>query len=369
MSDLAVRFAPDWVSPPGETILDVIEDREWTQDELAGRLGVSAKHVNLLIKGKASLSEDIALRLERVLGSPASFWLSREAIYQERLARMEAQSQLEQWVPWLDKLPLKELMAAKAIEKCRIVGKNKPTIVEQCLKFFGVASPEDWEGHYSAMQVSFRRSREDQCDIAAISSWLRIGEIEAEKFDGPKYDRDKFQKALQKMRGLTVQTPESFQPVMHKLFHQAGVVFVVVPAIPRSHVSGVARWLNPHRPLIQMSLYGKTNDKFWFTLFHEAAHILLHAKDKKSVYLDDPGKHSSTDAMELEANRWAGEFTIPPEHAHRLPDLKTKEAVKAFAKKIGIHPGIVVGRLQHDSLIDVSWMNDLKDSFRFIESD
>jgi HTH-type transcriptional regulator/antitoxin HigA len=260
-------------------------------------------------------------------------------------------------------------MAAKAIEKCRLVAKNKPSIVEQCLKFFGVASPDDWEGHYSAMQVSFRRSREDQSDIAAISAWLRIGEIEAEKFDGPKYDRDKFSRALHDLRLLTIESAEEFQPKMHKLFRDAGVAFVLVPAIPRSHVSGVARWLNPHRPLIQMSLYGKTNDKFWFTLFHESAHILLHAKDKKSVYLDDPGKHSSSDPNEVEANQWAGDFTIPADQAHRLPDLKTRDAVRSFAQSIGIHPGIVVGRLQHDLLIDVSWMNDLKESFRFVEGE
>src|SRR5690606_14352218 len=151
---------------------------------------------------------------------------------------------------------------------------------------------------------------------------------------------------LHEMRALTVESAESFQPKMHKLFREAGVAFVLVPAIPRSHVSGVARWLNPHRPLIQMSLYGKTNDKFWFTLFHESAHILLHAKDKKSVYLDDPGKHSSSDPNEVEANRWAGDFTIPADHAQWLPDLKTRDAVRAFARKIGIHPGIVVGRLQ-----------------------
>ena len=78
---------------------------------------------------------------------------------------------------------------------------------------------------------------------------------------------------------------------MRKLLLEAGVLLVLVPAIPRAHVSGVARWLSPVRPLIQLSLYGKTNDKFWFSFFHEAAHILLHAsskEDKKSIFLDDP---------------------------------------------------------------------------------
>jgi len=219
------------------------------------------------------------------------------------------------------------------------------------------------------MQVSFRRSREDQSDVAAISSWLRMGEIEAEQFSGPKYNKEKFERALTEIRGLTTASPADFEPRIRRLFAEAGVAFVLVPAIPRAHVSGVARWLNAHRPLIQMSLYGKTNDKFWFTLFHESAHILLHADEKKSVYLDDPSKQGSRDPKEIEANDWAGNFLVPDQYAAALGSLKTKDAVRDFARRIDIHPGIVVGRLQHDGLIDVSWMNDLKASFRFADAD
>ena len=369
MSDLAASFTPDWVSPPGDTILDLIEEKEWTQEELSTRLGVSAKHVNQLIKGKVSLSQEIALKLERVLGSTAGFWISREALYREQLSRAAAKEKLSEWVSWLDCLPLKELMSTGMIEKCRVVEKNKPNLVEQCLRFFGVASPDEWTDHYSGMQVAFRRSREDQSDIAAISSWLRMGEIEAEQFSGSKYDRDKFEKALDEIRSLTTKPASEFEPRMRQLFSECGVAFVLVPAIPRAHVSGVARWLNPHRPLIQMSLYGKTNDKFWFTFFHESAHIILHAHEKKSVYLDDPGKQISEDPKEIEANNWAGDFLIPKRHSRVLATLKTKNAVREFAKNIGVHPGIVVGRLQHDGLIAVSWMNDLKATFRFAESE
>jgi HTH-type transcriptional regulator/antitoxin HigA len=123
--------------------------------------------------------------------------------------------------------------------------------------------------------------------------------------------------------------------------------------------------------MIQLSLYGKTNDKFWFTFFHEAAHILLHADSKeakKSVFLDDPNASHSDDPMEQEANQWAGEVLIPARYNVDLQRLRTKAEVVAFASQIGIHPGIVVGRLQHDGLIEPSWMNGLKQSFRFEEA-
>ena len=85
--------APDWVSPPGESILDIAEERGWTQAELAKRLGYTEKHVSQLINGKASLSVDAALRLERVVGGTVDFWLAREANYQNRKAKLEAAMQ------------------------------------------------------------------------------------------------------------------------------------------------------------------------------------------------------------------------------------------------------------------------------------
>lgn len=368
MTELTAPFAPDWVSPPGDSILDIAEERGWTQAELAQRLGYTEKHVSQLINGKVPLSVDAALRLERVLGSTADFWLAREANYQKHKARLDAAAKHAAWVTWLDELPAKELMAFGAIPRQRLDAKTKPGLVDACLRFFGVASPDEWRAHYGGMQMAFRRSRVEQSDVGAISAWLRLGEQEAEKLEGPKYDRAKFEKALSAIRGLTCEAAEDFEPKLRHMLRAAGVTLVLVPAIPRAHVSGVARWLSPTRPLIQLSLYGKTNDKFWFTLFHESAHILLHAnskEEKKSVFLDDPNAVHCDDPKEHEANQWAGNWLIPAQYTHSLASLKTKTAVVDFAKRIGLHPGIVVGRLQHDKLIDPSWMNDLKQSFRF----
>lgn len=371
MTELSAPFAPDWVSPPGDTIDDIAEERGWTQAELAQRLGYSEKHLSQLINGKVSITVDAAQRLERVLGSTMEFWLAREANYQKHKARIDAERRHAGWVPWLEELPLKELMANGAIEKKRLVAKNKPGLVETCLRFFGVASPDEWRAHYGGMEVAFRRSREEQSDVGAISAWLRMGEQQAEQLDGPKcpkYNKARFQQALQTIRGLTCLPPQEFEPQMRQLLHDAGVLLVLVPAIPRSHVSGVARWLSPSRPLIQLSLYGKSNDKFWFAFFHEAAHILLHAgsrEAKKSVFLDEPSASHNNDPQEHEANQWAGERLIPAEHNDRLPTLTTQAEILQFAEEINIHPGIVVGRLQHEGLLSFATvLNRLKESFQ-----
>lgn len=363
MNDLAAPFMPDWASPPGDTILDILEERDWTQAELARRSGYSTKHINNIVKGKVPLTEDVAVKLEIVLGTSARFWLTREAEYRERKAKLETAKDHVRWVPWLDRFPVKELMQHGCITKVRNTASAKPGIVGDCLRFFGVASPDEWDAHYGAMQAAFRRSKPEQSDTMAIASWLRMGERHAETLDLPKYDRKIFISSLREMRKLTCTDPEEFGPKLLELFERSGVAFILVPKIPKAHVSGVARWLNPHRPLIQLSLYGKTNDRFWFTLFHECAHILLHADDKDSVYLDDPAGASIFTDKEVEANEWAGRYLIAKAHENELPYLKSKAAVIEFSKRIGMHPGIVVGRLQHDKIIEHWHLNDLKVSF------
>ncbi|WP_242031052.1 HigA family addiction module antitoxin [Anabaena sp. FACHB-1237] len=175
------------VTPITPSVADVLEERDWTQAELAERLGYSTKHISLLINGKAPINEETALKLERVLGSTAGFWLRREAQYRAALAKKEEESRLQGWTFWLDQLPIRELMNQGKIPKCVLIAKNKPGVVKNLLHFFGVASPEDWQKCYGGLEVNFRRTREEQSDVGAISAWLRLGEIEAEKLDCPKY--------------------------------------------------------------------------------------------------------------------------------------------------------------------------------------
>jgi len=260
------------------------------------------------------------------------------------------------------------LMNQGVIPKCNLVAKNKPSLVKKLLHFFGVATPDEWRSYYAGMEIFFRRTRKEQSDVGAISAWLRLGEIEAEKLDCPKYNKPKFEKAVREIRTLTVLSPKEFEPQMRQLCREAGVVLVLIPSIKRARVSGVARWLNPHKALIQLSLYGKTNDRFWFNFYHEAAHILLHGKE--NIFLDewDSGESLASEP-EREADQWARELLIPSEYVRELAQLKSKVDVVNFAERISIHPAIVVGRLQHDCLIPILWMNGLKESFCFQEAE
>lgn len=357
MTEKMKKFTPDWISPPGDTILDLLEERDWTQIEFAGRMGYTTKHISQLIKGKASINQETAMKLERVIGSTARFWLNREIQYRENLHRLHEKQKLEEWVNWLDELPVKELMNSGEIEKIRLSSKNKPNLVEDLLRFFGVASPQGWKTQYKNIPVAFRSAKRAH-DMGAVSAWLRLGEIGTENANIPTYNATKFKKALVEIRSLTLKSPNEFKDEMQIFCKESGVSLIFVPAIPRAHVSGAARWLNPRKPIIQLSLYGKTNDKFWFSFFHEAAHILKHGKEV--VFLDDSLDNNNNSSEEMEANKLASEILIPPENNNYLPKLRSRDSVKEFSLNIGIHPGIVVGRLQFEGLIKQSWMNDLK---------
>jgi Zn-dependent peptidase ImmA (M78 family) len=132
----------------------------------------------------------------------------------------------------------------------------------------------------------------------------------------------------------------------------------MVPELSGSRACGATRWISPEKALIQLSLRYKTADHLWFTFFHECAHLLLHGK--KLVFLE--GASFDGRPEEEEANRWAANFLIPLADFKRFFDEAdfTPSAIRAFASQVGVHPGIVVGRLQHEKLVEHSYGNALK---------
>src|SRR5581483_1594501 len=210
MTSSGAPFRPDWASPPGDTIADLIDERGWSQAELARRLGYTDKHISLLINGKVALTEDAAIRLERVLGSTAAFWLTREAQYRGQLAQITAVQRVGAWVDWCQRMPVKDLMSLDAIPARRVTPANTSQIVQDLLRFFGVASPDDWERHYATVALNFRRTRVEQSDTGAICSWLRMGEIAAERSDAPAFERTRFEGCLADVRALTGLDPSEF---------------------------------------------------------------------------------------------------------------------------------------------------------------
>ncbi len=342
MTKTVSTFAPDWLSPPGETILDLLEERGWKQTELAKRTGYTTKHISLLINGKASITEDTALKLERVVGSSAHFWLTREAQYREGLVRISERDALKVEAGWLNDLPLKEMIRFGWIRAFADKGEQ----VAECLRFFGVAMVAVWKKEYGVPAAAFRSSDKFAKHAGSVAAWLRQGERCAATIKTEPYDKAAFKSALGGLRALTREAnPEIFIPQLVAACAAVGVAVVVEPAPKGCPVSGATLWLGPDKALLMLSLRHKTNDHFWFSFFHEAGHLLRHGKRLR--FIDMEGALS--DEHEEEANEFARDWLIPPAEARQLPTLsRSAESIRTFADRLGIAPGIVLGRLQKE---------------------
>jgi HTH-type transcriptional regulator/antitoxin HigA len=341
-------FRPDYAVPPGETLRDRIAEMNLSQAELALRAGLSTKHVNQIMKGAAPITLETAIALERITGIPASVWNRREADYREALLRSQPRSLSGEDEQWLSSLPVKELQKRGLLPGTR----DRARTFEALLSFFGVADREAWARIWREPVASFRRTHAYASEPGAVVSWLRIAQVEAQEAKAEPYSAARFRKVLQEIRSLTASDDPA---AMIAMCAGAGVVVVLVREVKGCRISGAAWWMNSSRAVIALSDRYKKDDRFWFTFFHEAAHILLHSK--RETFVDDD---SDDDIVEEEANGFARDFLVPPKDMPRLHHLSSEADVRVFARELGIAPGIVVGRLQKDGIWGWDRGNGLK---------
>jgi addiction module HigA family antidote len=348
------QYEPEEVSPPGETLQEMLDERGMTQAELATRMGRPKKTVNEIIQGKAAITPETALQLERVLDVPADFWVNREKNYRAFLARLEERQRLSDWSTWIHQFPVKSMIAYQWVRP----GRDDSERTRCVLQFFGVASPAAWDKSWSDVRVAFRRSAAAQSTWHSLAAWLRAGELEGLEQDLPAFDPNRFTEILRAVRSLAAEMPGDFADRLRERCAAAGVALALVPELPKAPVSGATRWLGRDRPLIQLSLRYKTDDQFWFSFFHEACHILRHGK--KEVFIESG--ELPKDNEEQEADEFAARALVPDAEYRRFVrrDRFNKEAIRQFAAEVGTSPGIVVGRLQHDQRLPYSHCNDLK---------
>lgn len=356
MIDIKKGFKPDYAVPPGETLREVLEYKGMNQSQLSERMGRPIKTINEIINGKAAITTETALQLELVLGVSSRFWNNLERNYRETLARLEERKRLKAHVKLLRQYPIREMTNHKWIEPC----KDDIDKVKELLGFFGVSSPGQLKRMQAAGRAVFRKSRIFSSDYGALDAWMRKGELEAIEVPCDPYDDALFRATLSNVRTLSTREPDVFVPELSEICARCGVAVVFIPELMKSRACGVTRWLSRQKALIQLSLRYKTNDHLWFTFFHEAGHIILHGKQHTFIETD-----KEDDSKEEEADRFASDLLIQPmDYEEFLKAGRFNEsAVREFADKIGIAPGIVVGRLQHDRHIPYNRLNHLKQRY------
>jgi HTH-type transcriptional regulator/antitoxin HigA len=350
-SDLAI--------PPGDTLAETIEALGMSQTELARRAGRPVQAINEIIQGRKEITPETALEFERVLGVPAHVWVRLEADYRITKARRADQETLRAEIDLAKGCPYVEMQklgwvpaAAGMLDRVR-----------ELLRFFGVASL-----HHVEASAHWRKSKALTPSEFALAAWLRQGETAARRIDTATFDARRLVDALSSVRSFTRERAEDFHGPLTKLLADHGVALVLVPHLRQTGAHGATRWVGG-KAVVQLSIRYRWADVFWFTLFHELGHVVRHGR--KEVFINFPDH--AKDEQEHEADDFASQHLIPHPLYRRFVAVRrpffSTAAVSSFAAEVGVHPGIIVGRLQHDKHIPRSNLNRLRVRYQWAEEE
>lgn len=364
MTDLELKKS--LLSCPGDTIQEHIDEIAMSQAELAERLGRSIPKLNELIKGKAPITKETATKLEYVLGIPASFWLNLERQYQDELLEIEKLEHLEQCTEWAKGFPLAAMKKIGIIPNTR----NKVEIAGSLLKYFRVASPTQWSDVYVGSSLAFKIELRHTTEPQAISVWLRLGELQAERLKVASFDKKVLRSKLNAIQEIAYKHSANWLDELQELCTSCGVALVYTPCISKAPIYGATRWIkNNTMPLVQVTDRHKDYNAFWFTFYHELAHILYHGK--KEIFIEGLDSINPDKDKEAQADDFAARMLLTEKERNELFQYPTfdKNLVVHLSQKFKKHPGIIVAQIQrrYNNLYKDYHLNSLKTKVVFNE--
>jgi HTH-type transcriptional regulator/antitoxin HigA len=331
---------PAEVFPPGEFIRDELEARGWTQGDLAQIMGRPPQLVNELISGKKQITPETALGLAKAFGDDdALYWMNLDNVY--RLARATPPDEsVGRRARLYAKFPVRELIKRKWIEP----SDNLDVIEHRTCRFYGINSLHEQPQFAHAAKAQQYDER-----TPLQWAWLYRARELVRGVHASVYSEPKLRGAITKLRQILV-APEEIRQIP-SILADAGIRFVIVEFLPGAKIDGAAFWIDDV-PVIALSLrYDRVNN-FWFILRHEIEHILN--KDGQLVVdvelTESLQRKDSVPAEETKANEAAAEFLVPKQELDsfilRVRPLYSDQRILLFARRIGVHPGLVVGQLQ-----------------------
>lgn len=353
-------YRPDKAIHPGHIIARALERDGMSQRSLSERTGLTEKHLSQIINGNASITVETALLLENALGGQASFWINLEKNYQETQARIERASLLQEEVGFLNVFPYQELARRGYVEQTS----NREKRVENLWKYFGVNSLLSVR---ETEPVLFRQRNKSKVKVGTIAAWLRSGELEAKKQELPAYSESGLKQSLEKIKQLFRKPANEYSAEIRNVLRDSGVSLVYTPHFAGSGVSGAVRWVNEN-PVIQLSLLGAYADMFWFNLFHEIGHLLLHGKKDKFIEFNDRNL-SAVQEKEKEADKFASNELLSSKIYNEFVEKSdfSKLAIKKLADEVGIDAGIIAGHLCHDKYVNWREVASLRSRLKFVD--
>ncbi len=347
----------NWVSPPGDTILNLLEFKQISVHTIEKKLELSLSDLNTLWTGELRITKGYAEALASIFGNSASFWLNRDKQY------LEALNEKEESITnaWLKSLPIAEM------KRLNWISSHQP-LKDACLDFFGIKNVFEWKRRYynKLSSVHFRRSTSFKNDSLSAITWIAKGEQLAKNQKVNSFSKDKLESNLYQIKALTrYKSPKVFLPKLTAYCNDCGVKLIILPSLKGCKVSGMARFLEDDSALIQLSFRYLSDDHFWFTFFHEAGHLIMH--EKETLHIDTDNTYQDS-LKEQEANEFSSAILIPHEMESDMYKLNSnKRRLIHFAMNAGISPGIVVGQMQKRNIIDYKYLNSYKRRYKWAE--
>ncbi len=345
------EYYPQEVLHPCETLKEKLEEMGMSQKEFALRTGKPEKTIIAVLKGESSITSEMAVMFENINRIPAHFWLNKQAQFNEYKARLKRKLDVEKAEEWTKSFPYAEMVKNNWVPKTRKLEEKTINLFE----YFAVSTDEAWENLYmkSKLKVAAYTSLAHTHEPHAISAWLRHGELQARQIETSDYSKKEFLKVLPQIKGIMVNHPHDFFKQLQELCKTAGVKVFYTPKMPKAPISGSTRWIRD-TPVIQLSARYRQNDRFWFTFFHEAGHIILHGK--KYISLEGIDFSEADPKKEQQAHDFAEDWTFSKEQEHEVIDAAplNETDIISFAKKFNTHPAMIIGRLHHKKLVHFS---------------
>lgn len=344
---------------PGMYLQEWLDDEQMTQQSLADRLGISRKTVNGILKGTQPISQDTAIKLERVTSIPRDSWIRFEAKYREDLARLEDELKMASSADIITP-PLGKFLRDKGLTTA--TKRNPGKLVSDFLNVVGYGSMDAYAKGVDCVFSSIATLKEagKPVDPASMMAWISLGEnAEPSATDGAKaYDEASLKASLSSLKQRAATTDDMTLTDIALQLEQCGVTLQFISAPEQFPLHGITRWTKDGRPVIQMTGRRKKDGFIIWTLFHEIGHILNDGNVGITLsYIDE--KQSSKSESEKRANAFAREVLMGPEGLSPYHDCKTSTKIQRIAQDRGDCPGVVVNLMHRKRMLDYSWCNDL----------
>ena len=335
-------------TPPGATIREQLNERGMSQKEFAARMALSEKHVSKLINGEVHLMPEMAVRLETVLGVPAQFWNNLEAIYREKLIRAEAERSLAADAELAKRFPY-----GRMAEYGWVPAAKDPN--EKALnlrRFFEVVDLSLLESERITRIACYRLLLTEKTDLA-LMAWAQQAKLLAREIQAAPIDIKALTDALPALREMSRLEPAVFGPLIKERLARCGIVLIVLQQ-PSKASRRFASFLDGKKIVVAVAAGNEDTDLFWSSLFHELGHIALGHVERGS---------STSEADERAADQWSQNALVAGDELEVFLQAGdyTEQSVLRFAEKLGIAPGIVVGRMQQEGVIRRNALNELKE--------